>query len=112
LGTEKVTKIKKIRTNPQGVTLWDIQVSGGDTFVCNGIVIHNSYVERGTRAGIRNVRAYRRKDGSFVKAHSYFSRGQRAQHYIENPLKEQMNHLPEEFENQMRAKGFKVSKMK
>jgi hypothetical protein len=69
-----------------------------------------SFVERGVRPGVRNVRSYYRKDGSFVKAHSYFHPGQKAQKYIEKPLTESMAKLNEEFDTQLRNEGFKVKK--
>jgi len=85
---ERITKIElyNSKTRPDK-TLWDIQVEGGDTFVLNGIVIHNSDVEFGIDqdrpiSGTQTInkrsyrrRGYRRKDGVYVgpatvKAHS------------------------------------------
>jgi len=50
MGMEKITKIKKIVTKTRPIkTVYNIQVEGGDTFCLNGIVIHNSVVEFGSR---------------------------------------------------------------
>ncbi len=72
---------------------------------------YSSYVERGTRPGTRYVNSYMRRNGSHVKAFSYYSRGQRAQHYIENPLKQafiEEKSFANHFDGQLRSKGFKV----
>ena len=52
MGMEKIVKIEplaKNKTRPR-VCVWDIQTSGGGTFVYNGIIIHNSAVEQGREA--------------------------------------------------------------
>lgn len=45
------------------------------------------WVERGRRPGVVHVRAYTTKNGVYVQAHSYFTRGQKAHHFIEKALK-------------------------
>jgi len=71
-----------------------------------------SFPERGTEPGIRNVRTYRRKDGVVVKAHQYFSKGMRAQHYIEEPLKKAFeSDFKNNFDSKIRSSGVKVTKV-
>jgi len=85
MGMEKITKIEKIITKkPKYV--YDIQISGGSTYILNGIIVHNSQVEFGIEADIPITgtqvihrksyrrKGYRRKDGTYipptmVKAH-------------------------------------------
>lgn len=94
-----------------------LRSTGSGKDIDNGFVLnygaeYSEYPERGVKPGIRNVRAYRRKDGAIVKAHSYFSRGQRAQHYIESSLKEAFTQdFATNFDGRIRSAGIKVIKV-
>ena len=49
--TEKIIKIEEYHSKTkQPKYLWDIQTSGGGTYVLNGIVVHNSVIEFGAPA--------------------------------------------------------------
>jgi hypothetical protein len=70
-----------------------LKSSSKDTILPKGYQLkygaeYASFVERGTKAGIRHVRSYYRRDGAFVKSHSYYSRGQRAQKFIGKSMDE------------------------
>jgi len=77
LGKEKIVKIEEFRFKfKKRIKLLDIQVEGDDTFVLNGIVIHNSVVHNGIPEDIPitgtqtiHVPGYRRKDGAYVRPH-------------------------------------------
>ena len=70
-----------------------------------------SFPERGVKPGIVHVGTYRRKKGTIVRAHQYFSKGQKAQHYIEDPLKEAFTqNFADNFDSKIRAGGAKVTK--
>lgn len=78
----------------------------------NDKVNYASFVERGTEPGMRYVEIYRRKDGVIVRAHSFFSKGQHAQHFIESSMKEVFTQdFAQDFDNQMRLSGIKVVKV-
>jgi len=47
---------------------------------------YSSEVERGTKGGLVNVKAYRRKDGVFVRPHKMNQKPRQGRHYIENSL--------------------------
>jgi hypothetical protein len=87
MGIEKIVKIEEFKPKRDSVTVWNIQVSGGDTFIYNGIVIHNSIVERGWNGGIVWIDSYTRKDGVFVRGHNSNQPRREGKHYIENPLR-------------------------
>ena len=73
---------------------------------------YSSFVERGVSPGIRHIKTYRRKTGVIVKAHQFFSRGQKAQHYIESPLKEAFSQdFAKNFDSRLRSTGAKVTKV-
>ena len=64
-----------------------------------------SFPERGILPGMIHVPTYRKKNGHIVRAYSYFSRGQRAQHYIQGPMEEsfkESGRFAREFENQLK----------
>ncbi|MBI2020153.1 hypothetical protein HYS94_01915 [Candidatus Daviesbacteria bacterium] len=76
--TEKIVSIRELV--PKRATkipeVFDIQTSGGGTFILNGIIVHNSDVEFGkpvrpiTETQEVFVRRFKRKDGVIVKAHT------------------------------------------
>jgi hypothetical protein len=92
--------------------------SGSGKNIENGFIInysqdYASFPERGVPAGIRYVPAYRRKDGTIVKAYSYYSRGQVAQRYIGRSMNEafkESGDFARNFESELKSSGVKVSK--
>jgi len=81
LGMENTEKIKSIieyrpgRGRKTHKMVYDVQVEGNDTFIYNGIVIHNSIIENGMPESyykgnqVVHVRRHRTKGGAWVKAH-------------------------------------------
>lgn len=63
-----------------------------------------SFVERGTKAGIRNVQGYYRKGGAYVKPHSYFSNGQEPKYFIRNSMQESFSSFADAFDIALRDK--------
>ena len=80
MGIEKITKIEDITSRWRKPDVYDIQTSGGGTFVLNGIIVHNSAVEFGSEAhsyaGTEQTvhikehkrKSYFRKDGKFIQS--------------------------------------------
>jgi len=94
-----------------------LKASGKNDDIDNGTQIqytkeYSSFVERGVPPGIRHVKTYRRKTGAIVKAHQFFSRGQKAQHYIESSLKDSFSQdFARNFDNRIRSSGVKVTRI-
>ena len=109
MGTEKIISIKpyKLTTRPT-IILWDIQVSGGDTIIYNGIVIHNSTIERGVEDHIEVVNGFYRKDGSYVKSHTKKVSAKQGKKYIENSLKSAFNNFNSSLEYSLKRRFKKV----
>ena len=85
--------------------------SGSEKEVENGATIgyskeYSSYVHFGTKAGVRNVKDYNRKDGAHVKGFSYYSKGIKPNPFVEQPLTETFEKdFADNFENELRKLG-------
>jgi hypothetical protein len=85
----------------------ELKKSGSDKNLDNGIEIdytasYSSEVERGTLAGNRNVKPHFRS-GHSVKAYSYYSKGQKANPFIENAIHEAFSNFSKDFDSNLRS---------
>ena len=85
----------------------ELKKSGSDKDLDNGIEINYSAeyaaeVERGTRPGNRNVRAHTRK-GHPVKGYTYYSKGNKANPFIEKALTTAFTGFSKEFDDSLKT---------
>ena len=74
------------------VVTGELRRSGNFNHIENGILIeytkeYCSFVTLGRKPGMVHVKSYTRKDGVFVKNHLYYSKGSKANPFIEKALR-------------------------
>jgi hypothetical protein len=89
----------------------ELRSSGSEKDIENGAEIdyikdYASFVERGVDPGTRNVKAHVRQ-GKPVKGYSYFSKGQKAQHFIESSMTESFDTFASVFDNSLKQEAAK-----
>jgi hypothetical protein len=98
------------------VVTGDLRDSGTMKPIMDGVEIkysqpYASEVERGVEPGMVHVPAYTKHNGTHVRSYDYFSKGQKAQHYIEEPMKESFDNLNEEITKKLDDSFVGISKV-
>lgn len=85
-----------------------LKSSGRIDNIENGVAItysapYASFVHNGTRAGLRNVPSYSRRNGIRVKEYSYPTLGIKPNPFIKSALDEAFGDFSEKFDNKLRG---------